>query len=507
MKMKLVIGSAALAGAAILVGQMSASAVERDRATSSRSKATPQTSPSLAQEADGGIAGGSIPMSIGADVIVGDLTGPSNWGGSSGIVRYSIGTTSCNQGNTALDWYDFGTASPTKHPVIPQNLYRLKDGRFEQIGQSWLKHGFCALQGTLCSNEFTFNCVPFCGGCCDELGVGCSDPYTSSRNGTPSGLGPKSQVNPATGTIVVWPFTTPQSGSTSSNNNGQIHVSVNDVNANLNPGALYYAEAMYIAQDDATAGNDNNNASHRRVTVGAAPNYGLAYSGATSRRLPAIHAWQTNDPLVVLQNVDVAGDGRFIVGYRVTDNGNGTWHYEFAVYNHNSDRAGYSFSVPLPECVNVTNVGFHDVDYHSGEPYSNTDWTSTVTADAVTWNSTQTFAQNPNANALRWSTLYNFRFDADTPPTAATGVLGLFKVVSSVNVAIQGPSAGDCGPGCVSDIAPDGGNGTVDIDDLFFIIAEWGNPGGPADIAPPGGNGVVDIDDLFQVIADWGDCL
>ena len=33
----------------------------------------------------------------------------------------------------------------------------------------------------------------------------------------------------------------------------------------------------------------------------------------------------------------------------------------------------------------------------------------------MTW-STETFATNQNANAIRWGTLYNFRFDADRPP-------------------------------------------------------------------------------------------
>ena len=45
-----------------------------------------------------------------------------------------------------------------------------KAGRFEQIGQSWLKHGFRAFQDPLCSGS----CIPTT----DEyLGVNCSDPY------------------------------------------------------------------------------------------------------------------------------------------------------------------------------------------------------------------------------------------------------------------------------------------------------------------------------------------
>ena len=62
-------------------------------------------------------------------------------------------------------------------------------------------------------------------------------------------------------------------------------------------------------------------------------------------------------------------------------------------------------------------------------------------------------------------------------------------------------------PACVADIAPAGGNGVVNIDDLLVVINNWnGGPGNVADIAPPGGNGIVNIDDLLAVINGWGVC-
>jgi hypothetical protein len=71
-------------------------------------------------------------------------------------------------------------------------------------------------------------------------------------------------------------------------------------------------------------------------------------------------------------------------------------------------------------------TGFHDVDYHSGEPYDLTDWPVNDGGGALTWACTP-HAVNPNANALRWGTLYNFRFDADSPPVSGIATLALFR--------------------------------------------------------------------------------
>jgi hypothetical protein len=56
------------------------------------------------------------------------------------------------------------------------------------------------------------------------------------------------------------------------------------------------------------------------------------------------------------------------------------------------------------------------------------------------------------------------------------------------------------------------GDTVVNIDDLFFVINQWGACPAPpascsADLAPPPtGNGFVNIDDLFFVINHWGAC-
>lgn len=426
----------------------------------------------------------------GNDVIVGAIPDVWKWGASGGIAAYSFGSTSCNIGTVQLDW----VAGSNQHPVIPQNLYRLKDGRFEQIGLSWVKHGFCALQQSLCGA-----CQPAGAGCISKLGIGCSDPYDANLNGQTSNLGPRSQINAATG-VFPYPFTVPPDGTgTPTVLRRRVQVALTDLDPSLNSGAVYYAECQYIHPDDAADGNDDNNASYRKVNVGSftSGSYNLSLSGATIQQQPAIFAWKANDSNVTLLNIDVPNDGRFWVGYRVTDNGDGTWHYEYAVQNLNSDRSGGSFSLPIPDSVTVTNVGFHDVSYHTGEVYSNTDWSVAAQDSTLLWETVK-FDDNENGNALRWATMYNFRFDADSPPEMGEGSLGLFKPGNEGDPAAMAFAALVPMPICMADFNGDGvRNGT----DLAYLLGSWGS--GDADVT---GDDVTDGADLAVLLGNWGSC-
>lgn len=418
----------------------------------------------------GGSSGCANPVS-GPDVIVGDLNGITKYSAIGGVSAYAIGTTSCNVGDSELSWI----SNNNQHPVIGQNIFRYENGRFEQMGQSWLKHGFYALQQSLC-------CSCNSSGTGSRLGVGCSDPYGSSLNGSQSGLGPRFEVNAATGGYS-YPFT----GQNSSGNSiyKRCQVANSDVNPSTHSGAVFYGEGHYVTPDDAAAGNQANNASHRRLSVGggnSTSGWSLNFSGPTVREEPAIRAWSTHDPSVILTDAMVPNDGLFIVGSNATDNGNGTWHYEYAVHNLYSDRSCGSFSVPMPAGASVTNIGFHDVAYHSGEPYPGTDWNSSISGGSLTW-ATQTYAQNTNANAIRWSTLYNFRFDCNIAPINDGDVsLGLFKPGGGNSVLAEA-------------WVPDGG-GTIGIN---YCSAVDNSTGYPAAISATGSAAVADQN--FNLVA------
>ena len=349
------------------------------------------------------------------DLIIGDIQEKIRYGVIGNITAFAIGNNTCNQGKCQANWL----ANVAEHPLFAQNMFRLKSDRFEQIGQSWLKHGFTALQQTLCSSA----CLnPGTG---NYLGVNCSDPYSASLNGSQARLGPKFEVNPATG---VYPYPATDGSRTGDTIYKRLQVHTSDLDPALNPGAAYFVEIQVVAHDDANGKNQQNNATYRRVNVtGTAGVFDIAFTaGAAQREKAALEAWGALDLTVVTTNIADGANGRIIVAAKATSLGGSTWHYEYAVQNLTSNRAVGAFRVPIPAGAVVTNIGFHDADYHSGEPFAGTDWPATVDGSSVTW-TTDTWLANPNANALRWGTLYNFRFDANVAPVTDQVRLNIFR--------------------------------------------------------------------------------
>lgn len=425
----------------------------------------------------------------GPDIIVGRLYDLRRWGRVGDITAFSFGTESCNAGDTPVKWI----ANTAEHPVISQHMYRLLDGRFEMIGHSWLKHGFSAQNGDYCTGMFGYPCSETSS---NSLGVGCSDAYTGGQNASYSWLGPKHEVNPVTGTFPYPAGSYPNSDPIGK----RLQVRDQDLSTAQNPGALYFLEGHYVAAGDAAAGNGLNNASYRRVNVIEGPSkvFSLSWINGHDTQIerPAIYAWHDFDSDVQINTVDVPGDGRFFLGYKVTDNGDGTWSYEFAVHNFNSDRAGRLFSIPVSDLVSVRNIGFRSVPWHSGAPYADVPWTVVHEGGRLTWQ-TDTFDDDPDANALRWGTLYNFRFVANAPPEETMVELGLFKPgwPDSVDIPGVGPEAPVTG-----DL---NGDGSVDVFDLLILLATWGpciNELCPADL---NGSGAVDTVDMLMLLSSW----
>ena len=392
---------------------------------------------------------GTVP---GPDVVVGDVSGLAQFGSATGTqVGLALGTDSCNFGVVDLNWFQLPN---NDHPVIPQNLYRMSGGttndeRFEQIGQSGVKHAFTALTNNICA----LGCNGVGG---TRLGSGCSDPYSAGLNAGPS-LGSRAWINPFSGFYPRGDSATPPNTHTShvgdSNAGHRIRTEISDLSTTSNPGATYYAEGQYVTphefvwcQANPTQCNMNNNVSYRRYNVtGTGSPFSFAPVGATVRVKAAISAWAGSASVEI--KPDPVNDGIGVVAYKVTNPSAGVWHYEYAIYNQNLDRGIQSFSVPVGNGVTLSNLGFHAPPQQPGTTFdgtlgntgfSSTDWSPTQAGGAVTWSS-ETLAQNANANAIRWGTLYNFRFDSNRPPQNMNATVGFFKTGAPITVQVQGP--------------------------------------------------------------------
>jgi hypothetical protein len=398
-----------------------------------------------------GAEAGTVP---GPDVIVGDLVGLAQFGSASGNqVGLAVGTDSCNAGTIDLNWF----ALPNNdHPVIGMNLYRMSGGtdntaRFEMVGHSALKHGFTALTQNICG----FGCNGVGG---SRLGSGCSDPYSASLNSGPN-LGSRAWVNPFTGFFPRGDSPTPpnnHSGHTHVGPSHRILVGVNDLNTTMNTGATYYAEGQYVTpheynwcQANPTQCNQYNNVSYRRYNVsGTASPFSFSPSGSTQREKIALQAW-TGSTLVEVHPAPGV-DGKAYVAYKVTTPSAGVWRYEYALYNMNLDRAIQSFGIPYGSGVTLSNTEFYAPPQHpawsndgtdGSQGYSSLPWAESDASGYKFWSS-ETFAQNANANAVRWGTMYNIRFDSNRPPVLTDGRIGFFKTGQPTTVRVLAPQSG-----------------------------------------------------------------
>lgn len=392
------------------------------------------------------------------------------WGTANSIRAYSIATTACNVGNVDVSWRD----QIKKSPIIGGNLFRMtSEGLFEQMGYTFVKFSFCALDegGNGCPGGCNAN------GDCNWLSPNCSDTYWAELNDGKLG-GAKWEIDPVRG---AWPSGNPTGPIGNATIRGRLQVLNSDLQ---DSGALYFAEAQYLSEHDHLAGNARNNYAWRPITIPSPNN--IDNIGSTQMGDPAVYAWQANANDVLIHDIAVEDEGGsgihgwMFVASRAVDLGGGLWRYQYAVQNGNSERSGQSFTVKLPcDGVNITDTYYHGVRHHSGSPYTNVDWSTNVSGTDITW-STVDFATNPNANAIRWGTTYTFAFTADRAPSAGQGNVGLFIPGTPTDLAAEV-------------IAPGG---------LFnnYCSANPNSTGVPAQITGLGSPYISDNDLRFEVI-------
>lgn len=357
----------------------------------------------------GPITNGVIDLGL---LAMGSLTSVGRIGtfptGRSGL---SMSTTSCNVGTQDINW---NAPMAQTHPVICMNLYRIMNGRFEQVGMAWLKHGFLATNST----------DPSCGTCQNpgtgtRLGPGCTDTYGTGNNSDRRYLGPREEMNPFTG---VWTcqgswFSNFINDCTRRNSGSGLdaiahRLEVDDADLNVT-GAEFWYEGYYINENES---NKYNQIGYRKAT----PTWnGTAWTFSTTTNMvlgPAINVWGD-----MRSTATPRTEGDVIVAVKTTSIGGGNYRYEYAVYVHDLDRQVREFSIPIEPGITISNIGFRDVDKDASN-----DWTSAFADGKVTWQ-TQTYQANPNANSLKYGRVFNFWFDASSVPVPTVASLGQFK--------------------------------------------------------------------------------
>jgi hypothetical protein len=317
-----------------------------------------------------------------------------------GMNSFSMATTSCNVGDVDVPWR---APMQEDHPGIVMSMFREVNGRFEQIGVSDVKHGFFALSSSQCTpcqhpSDGSF------------LGVGCSDTYGSGNNSDRQWLAPREEWASFPGTWECtashfaggMPDCTRRHGSSG---HGPIDHRLPVADADLVvEGATFYYHSYYVVRAD---DNKFNNEGSRLATVnwnGSAWDLSTPNTNNPLVEGPATLRFGDQQVWSLVPGGDLPeGDGSVLLCAEATPGvGGGITHFEYALYNRESDRAIRRFSVPLGDVTNPTNMGFHDPDSDAGN-----DWTVTVADGFLTWET--------DSNPLTYGLQFNFRFDGDAP--------------------------------------------------------------------------------------------
>jgi hypothetical protein len=368
----------------------------------------------------------------------------------SGTSGCAMETTSCNFGSEAVPWE---MAMDPDHPFIAFLVARESGGRFEQISdRSYVKHGFFAFSGNVCSP----NCQGTSG---TSLGVGCSDTYATQNNGDLFWLGPPDEVDPWLG---AWdpvcshfdrgePPVAPPGDC-----NGQRSLSLSqviqlgDVSHRVRvrdaefatPGSFWY-QGQYVVAAEPEANRGNNLGSRGFTPVQNGNRWDLV-EGEPLLYGSILQRWSGSTLESGTNGLD---DGRVYVATKVSGPVEGFYHYEIAVHNRDNARGIGALRIPLCGGARVRALGFGDIDTNTAN-----DWTASV-------GSTELVFSGPS-NALKWNSVFNFWFDCDAAPESGTFTLDqALPGAGSAALAIAGRAplglyALVSGPGCARDTPP-----------------------------------------------------
>ena len=321
-----------------------------------------------------------------------------------------------NVGTANVPWQAqfSGTFPPyntDQHPFLVWALFRESGGFFEPIAYSDVKHAFLTINS---------NCAP--GSCTigSVLGLGCEDVYGVGTNG--GHLAPRSEIRPHAGTWAHCNFPAPDTAShfdqaapfCSADNNGggettlTHRATASDAELSV-VGASYYFASWYVVRDDI---NIFNSMGWRRIAPFRNGNTWTFLLGTTFKQGSVLDAFVDPARQSTTRSNATFKDpkaGAVQVAATVTNLGNGSFRYVYALMNHDFDAKVGSLSIPIDPSATIDSLRFSD-----GDSDTTNDWTAAIGSGQATWTPPASSAQ------LDWGTALTISFVANAPPISNT---------------------------------------------------------------------------------------
>ncbi len=360
---------------------------------------------------------------------------------SEGLVVITPSATLKNRSgaNTAdIPWYQQFTGSRPpygndQHPFLVWGLFRVSEGRIEQIGRSGVKHAFFTV------NQ---NCEVNCGMGGSVLWPGCEDTYGVGNNNDPQFMGPIDEIRAFAGT---WDscgsfFDANCDGSQEGFSGGGFlnRMVVRETDLQV-AGAQYFFQGWYVVREDV---NILNTMGYRPLNPQFAGS-SWSFSPAGFTQGPAIDAYisVTNQDGDRRNTPVTTAVGQLRVTVNVLPLENQRWRYEYALMNLDLDAGVSSFEISVPGGVEISSPAFRAA---SGTDVA--DWLIERQGNVLRFT-----APDANADRQPWMSLFNFSFIADTAPVAGS----LSFVIPSTDAAAEGDTRPGIGSSAQS-LVPEG---------------------------------------------------
>lgn len=310
--------------------------------------------------------------------------------------------------------YEYDYSPRDQHPFLVWNMYRMSQGRLEQLGSSGVKHAFLTLN---------FSCTINCNSGY-VLWPGCEDVYSSGTNDSNSNQGPREDIFASDGLFISSPsFFDPGGVGSQTNNSGtyENRLMINEADLGV-VGADYFLDAWYVVMHDIDIWNSMGYHSVNPSPNGSGWTFGPLGPFTQSTPLTEWVPFPATDPNESHVSVVIDGptpeavypanqpDGHFRVLARAEDQGDGTWLYRYAVMNFDFDQGFSEFEVPIPNGAAVTNTFMGGPEDVLSSP-----WSVAIDEKAVRFTA-------PTDEKLPWFTLYNFEVLVDRPPQDGAAV-------------------------------------------------------------------------------------